>query len=146
LIAIYDERAPADGYHVVTPLEFWHRACALSENARSMRVDAMPWVRQEGRELMGSVNDMAAAVREARDMGDPSDPAVQAFWARHNRSNSAMVGGPFTDAAGYPSLPSLSQGKFTGRTAPQGDTVVAAGAVALRRRPVKTKRLILPTH
>jgi cytochrome c1 len=145
LIAIYDERASDGGYQVVTPTEFKYRALALAETARRMSTDEMPWVRQDGQELLLSVCDMLTAIQEAKDMGDPSDPAVQAFWARHNRRSTVAVG-PRTDLAGYPALPPLPRGHFTGRTAAPGDAIATAGAVPLRRRPVKVTKLILPTH
>lgn len=95
LIALYDERDEAeqarDNYEVVQPDVFLHRANELARLAKLMEKSDLRWQRQEGREWRRGCQDMKECVKEAKAMGDPSDPQVQAFWARHRRRTTAAV-------------------------------------------------------
>lgn len=92
LIALYDERKPAEDYTVVTPDEFLERAAALNAfGKKEGRHDGPKWMRQESRQNIQAAADMHESVKEAKQMGDPSDPEVQAFWSRHRRSNTVSM-------------------------------------------------------
>jgi hypothetical protein len=58
---------------------------------------------------------MLDAVREAKAMGDPSDPAVQEYWAKHHKRPTVSIGSG--SKSGYPELPPMPKGQLTGRTA-----------------------------
>ena len=87
LVALLDEREKAvlanDVYNVMTPQSFKERAEALIGVARKIKAGDKKWQKQEGAEMRQAANDMLETAKEATDMGDPSDPAVQAFWERH---------------------------------------------------------------
>jgi hypothetical protein len=88
LVALYDERKTDEDYMVLTPAEFKERATALNEFGTKIgKTDPTRWQRQESHEMVRAAADMTECVKEAKSMGDPSDPAVQAFWARHRRSS-----------------------------------------------------------
>jgi hypothetical protein len=92
LIALHDERETSqetgDVYEVLTPADFEFRANELARLAKKMEKSDIPWQRQEGKIWRRGCQYMQEAVKEARYMGDPSDPAVQAFWSRHRRNNT----------------------------------------------------------
>ncbi len=124
LICIIDERpGKTEGeYTIVTPLDLEERVRELNRKYRNKgRMDMPFWKRFEhDKEVRGSQN-CTECIKEARAMGDPSDPAVQLFWARHRRSSTVRFNfSPRTDAKGYPSLPIVPLGKMTGRTAEIG--------------------------
>ena len=93
LIALLDEREKAqqadEVYSIMTPSSFAERATALASFAKKVRASDAPWQRQEGRDMGRAALDMEETIKEARDMGDPSDPAVQAYWAKH-RTNRVI--------------------------------------------------------
>lgn len=140
LVVLYDERYPDEDYNVLTPSEWEHRARGLEKTARKMRSDvSVRWMYQEGRKLQGDCQGMLEAAREARRMGDPSDPAVQAFWARHRRRKSVTLSAG-VDRAGYPDLPHVDRGPRTGRTAAADDALPLVADPKLRKKPTKKPR------
>lgn len=151
LVAIFDERTQDEEYIVITPTDFKARAEGLAVTGKLMAKEGdEKWMRSEGRGMLAAANDMIETVKEARRMGDPSDPLVQAYWARHRRNDTIRVQlSAGSDAAGYPELPDVSLGKLTGRTTDPGDPLETAGAILIdggdatkiRRKPKKKKRL-----
>ena len=116
LIAIYDAR---DGEYVVAaPDDFTYRADGLAAKSRTARHESEMklWQRLEQRQTEQFANDARAASKEAKAMGDPSDPLVQAWWRLHSRKTKVSLSAG-TDKAGYPDLPIVDLGKFTGKTA-----------------------------
>jgi hypothetical protein len=148
LIMLYDERKPEEDYNVILPADFERRATELARFGRECAAaDSSRAMREEGRECIAGADDMIACVREARFMGDPSDPAVQAFWARHRPGHKSTVSlRAGSDAAGYPEFPEIERGKNTGRTvAVDGQAALVDESIALRlhRPPRRKKRLLL---
>lgn len=151
LICVIDERpGQTEGeYCVLTPADLEERVKALNKMYRGQtRADLTKWQQQEhDQRVRGSQNCMET-IKEARHMGDPSDPAVQAFWARHRRSSTVKISfSPGCDPAGYPELPVVPLGKKTGRTARiDGEAVVPpninpnAGVTKIHRGPRKKNR------
>lgn len=121
LVVIIDERpGKTEGeYCVVTPTELEHRVRAINQPYRNQgRMDLPAWKRQELDKQKAGSQNCVECIKEARHMGDPSDPKVQLFWATHRRSSTVKISfSAGADAAGYPTLPDVSRGKFTGRTA-----------------------------
>jgi hypothetical protein len=115
LIVLYDERKQEEDFKVIFPDDFLLRAKHIDRMAKPLKLAATASAREEHRVLKAGAIAMREAVLEAKEMGDPSDPAVQAFWARHRRSSSVMC----ADPTGYrPPLPgALPRGRNTGRTA-----------------------------
>lgn len=131
LIVVIDERPGKDhegDYIVLRPSELEERARALAQFVKGWRTGT-PWQRQEHQLCTNAADEMLEAVKEARHMGDPSDPAVQAFWARHRGRKSTVSLRAGTDAAGYPTLPKLPKGKQTGKTA-KTDRVISEQEMA----------------
>lgn len=114
LVVIIDERpGKTEGeYTVVTPRDLQMRVFAINRTYRGQgRMDMPKWQRLEyDQQRAGSQNCMEA-IKEAKFMGDPSDPAVQAFWAKHRR-NTKISFSASVDAAGYigklPEVPCFS--------------------------------------
>ena len=121
LIALFDEREKAqatdDVYTIMTPASFAERATALASFAKKVRASDAPWQRQEGREMGRAALDMEETIKEARDMGDPSDPAVQAYWERH-RTNRVVKFSGFEIGAPLKTVQQMAQAApRTGRDA-----------------------------
>ncbi len=93
LIALHDEADPDMTFRVFTPAEFHERAeKGLVAFAKKVpRTGATPWQRQESVEMLNAAQQMKESVNEAIEMGDPSDPKVQAFWSRHRRSSTISM-------------------------------------------------------
>lgn len=143
LVVIRDEREDKqdDDYIVEKPDDFEKRARGLGGFASKCKAADPAWLRAEGELCERAANDMLETCKEARDMGDPSNPAVQAFWARHRRSNTVRVGlHAGTDREGYPELPGVDRGPMTGRTAEPGQTVDTTAVQRLHRAPKKKNR------
>lgn len=128
LVAVCDERPQYEGeFTVVTPSDMEERINAEARRYRNKtRSELSKWQRQEYDEIISGCQNVKECVKEARAMGDPSDPAVQAWWARHRRSSTIRISlSPGNDAKGYPDLPIVPLGKRTGRTANiEGEAVV----------------------
>lgn len=121
LIVIYDNRptTPVEEVCAVsTPDDFVYRAEALAAQSKKAgnRASLKPWERQIQDELDAYARDAKEAAKEAKYMGDPSSPAVQAFWARHRRNSTVSLSAGSNREA-YPDLPEVDLGTFTGRTA-----------------------------
>jgi cytochrome c1 len=149
LVAMLDERAQDEEYIVVTPTDFKARAEGLAVTGKLMAKGNEKWMRSDGREYLAAANDMIETVKEAQSMGDPSDPLVRAYWARHRRNDTIRVQlSPGSDVAGYPELPDIPLGKFTGQATDPGDPLETAGAILIdggdatkiRRKPRKKPR------
>lgn len=126
LIAIHDERPDQkDPYQVVTPTEFEERLSHICKNYRGGgRMDLPEWKRKEFDEQQRGYQNCVDCIKEARAMGDPSDPEVQQFWARHRRSSTVKVSyAPQVDREGYGTLPPIPQGRITGNFAEAGTPI-----------------------
>jgi len=139
LVVVIDERpGKLEGdYTPVLPNEMMVRIQALRQPYRN-KTPAMMTTEQRVNYYShrSGIAGILECIKEARHMGDPSDPQVQDFWARHYRRSS--VGGGIdrksTDAAGYPVLPTLPRGKDTGKT------VLPDGNYSLHRPPVRKNK------
>ena len=143
---MHDERPQHGDYNVIFPNEMEERAKALGRMAKKIGAGDEPWQREEGRSMREAANNMLECVKEARFMGDPSDPAVQAFWALHKpgaKSTISLSAG--RDKAGYPELPGVDRGPRTGRTATATRENVDTSATdadhtRIHRKPKKKSR------
>ncbi len=119
LICIIDERPHLEGEcTIVTPSDMEVRITAADTPYRGQkRIDLPKWQRQEWDEIKRGCQDLTECIKEARGMGDPSDPAVQAWWSRHRRNSTIRGVSAGNDPAGYPALPIVPLGRITGRTA-----------------------------
>lgn len=119
LVAIHDERplAVLEGkdYTVHLPADIIERAQVLADYGRNLQASPKPEVREDGRVFTMAAREMLEAVKEAKFMGDPSDPAVQEYWAKHHKRPTVSIGS--SKRSGYPELPPLPKGQLTGRTA-----------------------------
>lgn len=149
LICILDERDGKEGEAtIVTPADMQFRIAAVMRQYRSQtRAELKKWQRAELDAKISGANDLEACIKEARNMGDPSDPAVQAWWSRHRRSSTVRFGvSAGSDKEGYPDLPILPLGKYTGRTAAIDHEAVVPPNVhssqfpKIHRRPMKKNR------
>lgn len=92
LIALHDESDHLETFKVFTPGEFRERGVALEKFAKKMpRTGMTAWQRQESQEMIRAAADMDASAKEAEEMGDPSNPTVQAWWQRHRRSSTISM-------------------------------------------------------
>lgn len=120
LICIIDERpGNKEGeFTVVLPDELNERVAAVNRPYRGKgRIEMTRWQKQEyDQQIQGSQN-CKECIKEAKAMGDPSDPQVREFWSKHRRSSTVRVKfSPGADLAGYPALPDVPRGNITGRT------------------------------
>lgn len=140
LICIIDERPGKDEgqANIVTPKELKERITAVNQPYRGKtraQLDKFQRAQMDKR-IQGAENCMEC-IREAREMGDPSDPKVQAYWQRHQRNSSVSLSAG-CDAAGYPQLPTLGAGAgVIGSSVPQQN--VTQG-VKLHKKPVRKNR------
>lgn len=107
LIVLINERN--GNYLVVRPDEFRERVVALYAYARKMRGSLLGHERDEWRDINRLREDALACIQEAKDMGDPSDPAVAEYWRKHvaGRKNSISLAQyhGLRDVDGYPFIP-----------------------------------------
>lgn len=119
LIAMHDDRPLAvlenKDYTVHLPADIVERAQSLADYGRNLQASPKPEVREDGRLFTRAANEMLAAVKEAKFMGDPSDPDVQEYWSKHHKRPTISIGS--SKRTGYPELPPLPKGQLTGRTA-----------------------------
>lgn len=85
-ICLHDE--DSGEFYVLTRREFLQRAQALSDEAQRLRhiMAANPskkWLVADRLELQQAVEDMLAVVYDAKEQGDRTDPAVDAWFMRH---------------------------------------------------------------
>jgi len=146
LVAMEDER---DGsWVVILPDDIDARADALEQILRrTPQSRGVAYERDLYRETKNTINDMRQCAKEARDMGDPSDPLVQAFNRRHRPGPKSISLRGGADPAGYPELPTLPRGRYTGRTASPDVSMPVQGLRVcnrIRKPPRRRSQLILP--
>ncbi len=128
LICIIDERqGEKEGeYTIVTPADLDERITALNIKYRGKgRMDVPRSQRQNYDAVIRGSQNCVECIKEARAMGDPSSPDVQAYWARHRRSSTVRFNfSAGADPGGYPVLPQLPRGPVTGRTAIADDSLL----------------------
>lgn len=95
LICIIDNREGKEGdYSVITPAEAVERCKALNKSYRGTTRAQLSAIQKEmADQRTRGFQAMMECVREAKHMGDPTDPKVQAYWARH-RSNRTITFSP----------------------------------------------------
>lgn len=134
LICVIDERPQFAGKaSIVTPSDMETRIKEINRGLGrrgNNKASLSKGGQQDWDKIKSGCEELKLAIQEARDMGDPSDPAVQDWWRRHRRISSVTGVSAGTDAAGYPPLPPLPLGKFTGRTTEQGTAAKTAIANA----------------
>lgn len=114
LICIADTRPGQDGnsFTIVTPSEMEERARVVASRYRNnTRMDVPAWKRREYDEQQQGIQNIMECIKEARAMGDPSDPQVQAFWSRHRRNRTvSLTFSEATEPSHYPKLPKFGAG------------------------------------
>lgn len=126
LIAIIDERPKHHGEcNVVTPDELRERINSIARPYRmTTRADMTRWQQQRHDAIIRGCQDADEAIKEAKAMGDPSDPKVQEWWRKHRRNSTIRISlSAGSSPAGYPEFPELPLGKYTGRTAEASGTL-----------------------
>ena len=122
-VVLIDEREGAEGdCSIVSVADMRERIEALAAPYRNKTKAEMNTAQKRFYDQRRrGVENLIECCREAQAMGDPTDPAVQAFWARHRRGSSFAVRAPANDTAGYfrgyEALPPLPQGRDIGITA-----------------------------
>lgn len=136
-IVLIDERPNKKDECVVMSIDtFRERLNAVTAKYRNRTPAEWPkWKRQEILRDQQQAADCEECIKEAKHMGDPNDPQVQAFWTRHRRSTTIK----FTD----PILPDLPTGKFTGKTLVPDVNIVPTHIHRPATRKVQPK-LLLP--
>lgn len=147
LIICQDEKPGKNGrgqFKVILPQDMTKRVKMLRRYAEHKRIEEHRWQRQERQELISFCQKMLEVIKEAEAMGNPSDPAVVAYFIRHRRNSSVSTRlRPGADASGYPSLPKLSPGRYTGRTAEVGEALPRAAIIHTAPTRKLRTRLIL---
>ena len=142
LIAVCDERKHIkddERYTVIFPDELTERMQALADFSEPFKSAPEAWQREEYRVCQAAAQAAKDCVKEAKYMGDPSDPAVQAFWRLHRPGHKSRVSlSAGTNASGYPELPKLSRGQTTGRTA-EGVPLTSVTGEMLVHKPARRK-------
>jgi len=143
LICIVDERPSRteNGVYVeegdcivLTPKEFTTRIKAVTKGYRNRNYSEMTsWLGKERKKYHMQARGGYEAVAEARDMGDPSDPVVQAYWAKHR-------GKPYVSMQSCPDI-----GKLAG-TKGDGIATTVLGAKKAVGSEVLPKFLHLPSN
>lgn len=121
LICVIDERPGKNEgqYLVLTPSDLDERVKALMRPYRNQKIPSASdrVARSRHQQWINGANNCRECIKEARHMGDPSDPAVQAWWSRHRRDTTVKVSfSAGADAVGYPTLPAIPRGNKTGKT------------------------------
>lgn len=127
LVVCQDERPGPNGkgdYRVLLPTVLEERVKAMAHASARNRDGYPGWQKIEHRKKLSDLQGVFDCIKEARAMGDPSDPAVEAFWARHRPGAKSTVSMSGT----YPELPPLPRGKPTGKTASPTATLTAQDA------------------
>ena len=131
LIICIDDRDTEEGrgdFSTITPKDLEDRIEILGAADTRIRDSLTNVERQERGDRIRKLQELKDVVREAKGMGDPSDPAVQAFWRLHQPgSKSRVTLRQSLRDRGHPDMGTMPQGPFTGRTA-EADGVLALSA------------------
>lgn len=130
LVVCQDERPGPNGkgdYRVLLPDVLENRVKQMADKEARRRETYPLWQRIEMQKNLANLQAINECVKEARAMGDPSDPRVQAFWSRHRPGAKSTVSLSSHD---YNELPEITPGPYTGRTAPAG--------IPLARKPQRS--------
>jgi hypothetical protein len=112
---------------VLTPTDFELRRDALEAMIRGLKHADSASQRIMYRTAAQTVVDMDECIKQAKFMGDPSDPRVAEWYSRHRPGAKSTVSyKPQTNPEGYPRLPALPRGHFTGRTASSDAEIASA--------------------
>jgi hypothetical protein len=145
LVCCQDERPGKHGrgdYRVFRPhvLE-GHLKALVRQQARNRGDGYHTWQKIECRENLSQLQGVQECIREARAMGDPGSPDVQAFWARHRPGSKSTISMSSTrsiyDEADLPSL--LDLGQDTGRSAEPTCTAAATPTGRVLHQPPRLK-------
>lgn len=142
LIALHDARD--DSFECLTPNDFETHVKALAKHVEGMQASDKAYERDMHAMCRRAIPEMYEVLQEARYMGDPSDPRVQAYWAKHRDRKSKVSLSSGSNLDGYPQLPYISRGPNTGKTAATDGQLPATPQP--RKLPRKKPRsgLILP--
>jgi len=93
-VCLHDE--DTGEFFVLTRREFLERAQALSLEAKRLRSMAAEnpdrkWMSQDRMDLQDGVDMMVAAAAEAKEQGDRTDPAVDAWFMRHRPHRKSLL-------------------------------------------------------
>lgn len=144
-ICIADDKeglSERERFLTLTRKDFLRRVEAFNGEARALgRLAAEnPHIRgfaQERNEKLTLVENMLKCVADAKAQGDPNDPEVQAWFAKHNNPRRSRVGGGAGVSFRSPALQPLPLGRDTGKYC-SPDLVLPDSA------PVVKPQLILP--
>jgi hypothetical protein len=139
-VCLHDE--DTGEFFVLTRKEFLLRAQALSEEAARLRhvaaenPDKASWLSADRSELIKAIEEMIACTNEAKEQGDRTDPAVDAWFMKHRPNRKSRIS--LVSAADFKTaLPgALPSGRDTGKYVTPDFTMGAA--------PNPPKKLILP--
>lgn len=143
LIVVEDSR---DGSTTqIKPDDFELRAQMLGYSASRTKFGWLAWERPEKARQRAAANQMLECVKEARDMGDPSDQRVQEHRMRHRRSQAVSLA-PRTDAQGYAGLPAMPQGKGAANYVQPDHILLPGGGKHAVYRPPERRTTILTAN
>lgn len=93
LVCIIDNRQDKEGeFKALAPSEAHKRLRGLVRTYRNQTPAQMPaQQRKEYKTTVQGCANVDECIKEARAMGDPTDPRVQAFWRRHSRNSSVSM-------------------------------------------------------
>lgn len=138
-ICLHDE--DSGEFFVLTRREFLERARALSLEAARLRTmmaenPDRKWMVQDRVDLQDGVDLMVAAAAEAKEQGDRTDPAVDAWFMRHRPNRKSLLSMANTANFKATTPGQLPLGRDTGKYA-KADFSVSPGQSG-------KKKLILP--
>lgn len=139
-ICLHDEETGE--FYVLTRKEFLERAQALSEEAARLRQVAAEqpnnaaWLSADRADLIQAVENMVECTKDAKEQGDRTDPAVDAWFVKHRPNRKSRVS--LNSGANFKtSLPgNLPLGPDTGKYVAPDFTIGGAQSAP--------KKLILP--
>lgn len=110
MVVIVDERPNADegDCSIFYPKVFYERVIGLTRTTRGKSTASLaPWQVVRHKAQLSQLQGMLECIREAIHMGDPSDPKVKEFWAKHRgRPKVSMSGSTYVPAPkGFPDAP-----------------------------------------
>ena len=140
LICILDEE---EDCQILTPTEAQFRIYRVMASYRGRKpVEYGPKFRVlKRRKELQEAQGILECIKEAREMGDPSSPEVQAFWSRHRASRHVSFGA-LKNEKGERVLPNITG---IGGSTPQNPSPTLVGVPSSDKIKDITPKLILPS-
>lgn len=110
MLVIVDERPTAEegDCSIFYPKVFYERVMGLTRTTRGKSTaNLAPWQVVRHKAQLSQLQGMLECIKEAIHMGDPSDPKVKEFWAKHRgRPKISMSGSTYVPPPkGFPNAP-----------------------------------------